>query len=103
MQIYFPVQCHIAANRITKKHQKWWWLQTLNFLTLLITVVSAIGSVVFVVHDLKVQNQGNLTKCCSSDPDNDLRLFVAFICCQDNLETSEKGALERSILRGFNR
>lgn len=54
VQIYFPIQCHLVTKGITWRQQKWWWLQALNLFTLLITIVSLIGSIEFVVEDLKV-------------------------------------------------
>ena len=61
LQIYFPIECHMVAKGITRKQQKWWWLQALSLFTLLITIVSAIGSVEYVVQDLKVWSASTWT------------------------------------------
>lgn len=66
LQIYFPIECHIKARGITRSSQKWWWLQALSLLTLLITIASLIGSVEFVVQDLKVRRA---RLACRNPPD----------------------------------
>lgn len=53
LTVYFPVEMHIAATKIPRFSRKWIWLQCLSAFTFTISMAAAIGSIEFVVEDLK--------------------------------------------------
>jgi len=53
LTVYFPVELHIASKGIPRWSTKWLWLQSLSVFCFLISMASAIGSIEYVVQDLK--------------------------------------------------
>jgi hypothetical protein len=56
LTVYFPISMHIAQEKIHKKGTKWYLLQGLSVVCLLISVAVGIGSVTDIVDSLKVSN-----------------------------------------------
>ncbi|XP_008786489.1 amino acid permease 6-like isoform X1 [Phoenix dactylifera] len=54
LSVYFPVGMHIAQKKISRGAPKWFLLQGLSFLCLLISLAASIGSVADIVRNLKV-------------------------------------------------
>jgi amino acid permease len=53
LTVWFPVQLNIAQNKIPMWSGRWIWLQSLSFFCFLISLAAAIGSIAYVVDDLK--------------------------------------------------
>lgn len=53
LSVYFPVSMHISQKKITRWKPRWFWLQGLSFVCLLISLAASIGSVQDIVHNLK--------------------------------------------------
>lgn len=53
LSVYFPVAMHVARLKIGRGEGKWWWLQAMSFVCLLISIAASIGSVQDIVHNLK--------------------------------------------------
>ncbi|KAF3321701.1 amino acid permease 6-like protein [Carex littledalei] len=53
LSVYFPVNMHISQKKIRRGEPKWFWLQGLSFICLLISLAASIGSVQDIVHNLK--------------------------------------------------
>jgi hypothetical protein len=53
LTVYFPVELHIASKGIKRWSSKWLWLQALSIFTFCISMAAAIGSIEYVVQDLK--------------------------------------------------
>lgn len=60
LTVFFPVQCTISAQQIPTWSRKWCLLQSMSLLTLLISIASGIGSVAFLVEELKVSEASPL-------------------------------------------
>lgn len=56
LTVYFPVEMHIASKKISKRSLKFWLLQALSMFTLAVSLAAAIGSIEFIVSDLKVRS-----------------------------------------------
>ena len=54
VQVYFPIEMHMVVAKIPTYSTKGILLRTLSFICLLISLASAIGSIEYVVQDLKV-------------------------------------------------
>jgi hypothetical protein len=54
LTVYFPISMHIAQEKINKKGTKWYLLQGLSMVCLMISVAVGIGSVTDIVDSLKV-------------------------------------------------
>jgi hypothetical protein len=55
LTVYFPISMHIAQGKITKG-RKWYLLQGLSMVCLMISVAVGIGSVTDIVDSLKVSS-----------------------------------------------
>ncbi|KAJ1265150.1 hypothetical protein BS78_08G057600 [Paspalum vaginatum] len=53
LSVYFPVSMHVARLKIGRREPRWWMLQAMSFVCLLISVAASIGSVQDIVHNLK--------------------------------------------------
>jgi hypothetical protein len=53
LSVYFPVSMHVARIGIRRSEPRWWTLQAMSFVCLLISVAASIGSVQDIVHNLK--------------------------------------------------
>ncbi|KAF8726381.1 hypothetical protein HU200_019844 [Digitaria exilis] len=53
LSVYFPVSMHVARLKIRRGELRWWMLQAMSFVCLLISVAASIGSVQDIVHNLK--------------------------------------------------
>ncbi|VAI15121.1 unnamed protein product [Triticum turgidum subsp. durum] len=53
LSVYFPVSMHIARLKIRRGEGRWYWLQAMSFVCLLISLAASIGSVQDIVHNLK--------------------------------------------------
>jgi amino acid permease len=53
LSVYFPVSMHMARLNIRRGELRWWALQTMSFVCLLVSIGSSIGSVQDIVHNLK--------------------------------------------------
>nr|ACG29199.1 AAP6 [Zea mays] len=53
LSVYFPVSMHMARLNIRRGEIRWWMLQAMSFVCLLISVAASIGSVHDIVHNLK--------------------------------------------------
>ena len=53
-QVYFPIEMHIVAAKVPRWGRKWCALQALSSFTFCISLAAAIGSIAYVVEDLKV-------------------------------------------------
>jgi hypothetical protein len=56
LTVYFPISMHIAQEKINKKGTKWYLLQGLSMVCLMISVAVGIGSVTDIVDSLKVSS-----------------------------------------------
>jgi hypothetical protein len=56
LTVYFPISMHIAQEKINKKGAKWYLLQGLSMVCLMISVAVGIGSVTDIVDSLKVSS-----------------------------------------------
>lgn len=54
LTVYFPVEMHIVSRNIPRWSRKWLLLQALSMFTLAISLAAAIGSISYVITDLKV-------------------------------------------------
>jgi amino acid permease len=53
LSVYFPVSMHVARLKIRRGELRWWMLQAMSFVCLLISLAASIGSVQDIVHNLK--------------------------------------------------
>ncbi|EAZ19917.1 hypothetical protein OsJ_35510 [Oryza sativa Japonica Group] len=53
LSVYFPVSMHVARLGIRRGEPRWWSLQAMSFVCLLISIAASIGSVQDIVHNLK--------------------------------------------------
>jgi len=53
LSVYFPVAMHVARLGIRRSEGRWWLLQAMSFVCLLISLAASIGSVQDIVHNLK--------------------------------------------------
>lgn len=53
LSVYFPVSMHVARLKIRRSEPRWWMLQAMSFVCLLISIAASIGSVQDIVHNLK--------------------------------------------------
>ncbi|KAJ7299462.1 hypothetical protein O6H91_Y227100 [Diphasiastrum complanatum] len=53
LTVYFPVAMYISQQRIRPWTTKWIWLQILSLISLLVSIVAALGSVEGIYQDLK--------------------------------------------------
>ncbi|XP_040385779.1 amino acid permease 6-like [Oryza brachyantha] len=53
LSVYFPVSMHVARLGIRRGELRWWSLQAMSFVCLLISIAASIGSVQDIVHNLK--------------------------------------------------
>ncbi|CAD6268079.1 unnamed protein product [Miscanthus lutarioriparius] len=53
LSVYFPVNMHMARLKIHRGELRWWLLQAMSFVCLLISIAASIGSVQDIVHNLK--------------------------------------------------
>lgn len=53
LAVYFPLGMHMAQEKIRKGDRKWFMLQGLSFLCLLVSIAASVGSVADIVHNLK--------------------------------------------------
>ncbi|GJM87772.1 hypothetical protein PR202_ga03763 [Eleusine coracana subsp. coracana] len=53
LSVYFPVSMHVARLKIRRGEMRWWLLQAMSFVCLLISIAASIGSVQDIVHNLK--------------------------------------------------
>lgn len=53
-QVYFPIEMHIIDKQIPRWSRKWILLQALSLLCLMVSIIAMIGSIAFVVNDVKV-------------------------------------------------
>ncbi|ONM33799.1 Amino acid permease 6 [Zea mays] len=53
LSVYFPVSMHMARLNIRRGELRWWALQAMSFVCLLVSIGASIGSVQDIVHNLK--------------------------------------------------
>ena len=53
LSVYFPVRMHMVRLKICRGELRWWLLQAMSFVCLLISIAASIGSVQDIVHNLK--------------------------------------------------
>ncbi|KAG6531239.1 amino acid permease 6-like [Zingiber officinale] len=53
LAVYFPLGMHMAQEKIRRGDRKWFVLQGLSFLCLLVSIAASVGSVADIVHNLK--------------------------------------------------
>ena len=53
LTVYFPVEMHIAQNKIPTYSRKWMWLNVLSGACLIVSLVAAGGSIQGIATELK--------------------------------------------------
>lgn len=53
LTVYFPVEMHIAQNRIPRFSRRWIALNVLSFVCLIVSLVAAAGSIQGIAKELK--------------------------------------------------
>jgi len=53
LSVYFPVRMHMVRLKICRGELRWWLLQAMSFVCLLISIGASIGSVQDIMHNLK--------------------------------------------------
>ncbi|WOL14268.1 amino acid permease 6 [Canna indica] len=53
LAVYFPLGMHMAQEKIKRGAPKWFMLQGLSFVCLLVSIAASVGSVADIVHNLK--------------------------------------------------
>ncbi|KAL6504286.1 Amino acid permease 6 [Orobanche gracilis] len=53
LTVYFPIEMHIAQNKIPKYSSTWIWLKLLSWACLVVSIVAAAGSLEGLAHDVK--------------------------------------------------
>ncbi|KDP34175.1 hypothetical protein JCGZ_07746 [Jatropha curcas] len=56
MAVYFPVEMHIAQKKIEKKSMRWWCLQSMNVVCLVVAIGAACGAIEGLTHSLRTSN-----------------------------------------------
>lgn len=53
LTVYYPISMYMSQAKITRNSSKWWWLQCLSMICLIVSILAGIGSVVSIIDSLK--------------------------------------------------